>query len=62
MGKLEGVARDLNSGALIFKKKSKGKNIDQRVVRKILLEIYRVLPEESKKQIKRNVRIMLENL
>jgi len=58
----KGIIRDPKSGALIFKKQAKGKNIDLRILRKIILEFYRVMPEESKNKLKRNVKIMLENL
>jgi len=54
--------RDPRSGALILPKKEHGKHIDTRIMRKILLEIYRVLPDESKQSMKPKVRQMLELL
>lgn len=58
----EGAVRDPNSGAIIIKKKARGKNIDLRIFRKIIKEMYRVLPEESKEKMKEKVRIMVELL
>lgn len=57
-----GSKRDSQSGAIVFKKSERGKHIDPRILRKIILEIYRVLPEESKNKIKKTVRVMLELL
>lgn len=63
MNKLpKGARRDENSGAIVFKKTERGKHIDIRIIRKIILELYRVLPDESKKKMKPKVVFMLENL
>lgn len=63
MGKMpEGAYRDPKTDAIIFKKEARGKNIDIRIIRKILLEMYRVLPEESKQRMKPKVKLMIEKL
>lgn len=58
----KGVVRDPKSGALIVKKKDRGKNIDLRIFRKILKEMWRIMPEESKEKAKETVKIMVELL
>lgn len=58
----KGVVRDPKSKALIIKKKDRGMNIDLRIFRKIIKEIYRVLPEESKEKMKPKVKMMVELL
>lgn len=49
-------------GALIIPKKERGKNIDLRVLRKIIKEMYRVMPEEIKAKMKPKVKVMVELL
>jgi len=54
--------RDPKSGALVFKKTAKGTTVDLRIIRKILLDFYRVMPEESKSKLKPEVKKMIELL
>ena len=58
----KGARRDPKSGAIIFSKKSKGTHTDPRIIRKILLEMYRVMSPECKEKMKPEVRRMLELL
>jgi len=57
----KGSYRD-KSGAIVFKKTERGKNIDPRIIRKILLEFYRLMSDDQKKQMKHKVKMMLELL
>lgn len=58
----KGARRDSKSGAIIFSKKSKGTHIDPRILRKIILEMYRVMSQDTKEKMKPEVRKMLELL
>lgn len=58
----KGVVRDPKSGALIVKNKDRGKNIDLRIFRKIIKEIYNVLTPEMKEKMKPSVRTMIKLL